>query len=160
MLWVHARWGRPSGTCNPRTSRPFYVSCAGCALCLALQGDDDRDAHRAGRHADAQRGERDGARANHHNDHAEGGGGGGGAKRPASALGAEDQDGRKRVRRLLGRALLGTLQKFRQEDAQFNVSNFAYGLISAQSWGVLVLRPSAGIVRGPAPTLSVYALCN
>jgi hypothetical protein len=34
---------------------------------------------------------------------------------------AEDPDSRKRARRLLGRALLGTLQKFRQEDAQFQV---------------------------------------
>lgn len=38
----------------------------------------------------------------------------------AAAL-TEDADGRKRARRLLGRALLGTLQKFRQEDAQFQV---------------------------------------
>lgn len=50
--------------------------------------------------------------------------GGRGTKRPAPGapgVAAEDPDSRKRARRLLGRALLGTLQKFRQEDAQFQV---------------------------------------
>jgi hypothetical protein len=44
-----------------------------------------------------------------------------GQKRPAAAAAADDPDSRKRARRLLGRALLGTLQKFQQEDAQFKV---------------------------------------
>ncbi|GIL59020.1 hypothetical protein Vafri_13991 [Volvox africanus] len=59
-------------------------------------------------------------------------GGGRAMKRPLeSSTGAggvalaEDPDSRKRARRLLGRALLGTLQKFRQEDAQFQASDAA-----------------------------------
>jgi hypothetical protein len=46
-----------------------------------------------------------------------------GSKRPALPL--PDPDNAKRARRLLGRTLLGTLQKFRQEDAQFKVRRIA-----------------------------------
>lgn len=46
-----------------------------------------------------------------------------GSKRPALPL--PDADNAKRARRLLGRTLLGTLQKFRQEDAQFKASDAA-----------------------------------
>ncbi len=128
-----------AASANPYVAEVTHAALCS-ALCLANQGEDDRVARRVDRNADAQLGERDGARANHHNDHAEGAGGGGGSKRPASALGAEDQDGRKRVRRLLGRALLGTLQKFRQEDAQFNVRSCRsreHDCICRQGWGML-----------------------
>ncbi|GLI62388.1 hypothetical protein VaNZ11_005007 [Volvox africanus] len=82
-------------------------------------GDDRDRSWGPGSHEDVER---------YHGEH----GGGRTMKRPLEpstgaggvAL-AEDPDSRKRARRLLGRALLGTLQKFRQEDAQFQASDAA-----------------------------------
>ncbi|EFJ42658.1 acetylglucosaminyltransferase [Volvox carteri f. nagariensis] len=115
----------------------------------ALVGDDDRDLGRSrdrGWGWDEDRRRREYGNQDDGHEHGYGGAGGRGTKRPAPAAAAdadgagagsaaagaaaaavvvEDPDSRKRARRLLGRTLLGTLQRFRQEDAAFQASDAA-----------------------------------